>query len=77
VELAISSLVAAAEKGDGSAADELFASLYSELHRIAKRELARHGVPLGVSPTTVLHEAYLDMAARDGPSFPGYAPPNH
>ena len=26
-----------------------------------------------LSPTTVLHEAYIDMAARDGPSFPDRA----
>jgi len=25
---------------------------------------------VSLSPTTLLHEAYLDMAARDGPSFP-------
>jgi hypothetical protein len=67
---AISSLMVAAEPGDRPAAEALFAALYSELHRLAKRELARHGVPVRLSATTLLHEAYLDMAARDGPSFP-------
>jgi RNA polymerase sigma factor (TIGR02999 family) len=66
----ISSLIVAAERGDGPAADALFAALYSELHRLAKRELARRGLMVSLSPTTLLHEAYLDMAARDGPSFP-------
>jgi RNA polymerase sigma factor (TIGR02999 family) len=66
----ISSLIIAAERGDGPAADALFAALYSELHRLAKRELARRGLMVSLSPTTLLHEAYLDMAARDGPSFP-------
>jgi RNA polymerase sigma factor (TIGR02999 family) len=69
----ITSLIGAAERGDGSAAEALFAALYSELHRLAKRELARHGVPVTVGATTLLHEAYLDMAARDGPSFPDRA----
>jgi RNA polymerase sigma factor (TIGR02999 family) len=69
----ISSLIGAAERGDGSAAEALFAALYSELHRLAKRELARHGVPVTLGATTLLHEAYLDMAARDGPSFPDRA----
>jgi RNA polymerase sigma factor (TIGR02999 family) len=63
----------AAERGDRPAAEALFAALYSELHRLAKRELARHGVPVSLSATTLLHEAYLDMAVRDGPSFPDRA----
>ena len=69
----ISSLIGAAEQGDGVAAGALFAELYSELHRIAKRELARRGVPVSLSATTLLHEAYLDIAARDRPSFPDRA----
>jgi hypothetical protein len=48
----------------------LFASLYSELHRLAKRQLMQHGSPVSISATTLLHEAYMDMAARDGTSFP-------
>jgi RNA polymerase sigma factor (TIGR02999 family) len=70
---AISSLIVAAEQGDRPAAVALFAALYSELHRLAKRELARHDSPVSLSATTLLHEAYLDMAARDGPSFPDRA----
>jgi RNA polymerase sigma factor (TIGR02999 family) len=70
---AISSLIVAAERGDRPAAEALFATLYSELHRLAKRELARHGLQVSLSATTLLHEAYLDMAARDGPSFPDRA----
>jgi len=69
----ISSLIVAAERGDGPAAQALFAALYSELHRLAKWELARHGMPVSLSATTLLHEAYLDMAGRDGPSFPDRA----
>src|SRR5580692_12022070 len=73
VSSAISSLIVAAERGDRPAAEALFAALYSELHRLAKRELARPGVPVSLSATTLLHEAYLDMAARDGTSFPDRA----
>jgi RNA polymerase sigma factor (TIGR02999 family) len=50
------------------AADALFSSLYAELHRLAKRELWRGGASLSV--TTLLHEAYLDISARDKASFP-------
>jgi len=73
VESAISSLIIAAEEGDKPAAEALFAALYSELHRLAKYELARRGLQVSLSATTLLHEAYLDMAARDGPSFPDKA----
>lgn len=73
MEPTISELIAAAERGDLSAAEALFSTLYAELHRMAKRELARHGGPLSLGATTLLHEAYLDFAARDGPSFPDRA----
>ena len=71
----IASLIKAAEQGDGSAAEALFSALYSELHRLARRELARHGVAVSLGATTLLHEAYLDIAERDGggPSFPDQA----
>jgi RNA polymerase sigma factor (TIGR02999 family) len=69
----ISSLISAAEKGDRTAAEALFAALYSELHRLAKRELARQGVPLSLSPTTLLHQAYIEVAGRDRVSFPDEA----
>jgi RNA polymerase sigma factor (TIGR02999 family) len=66
----IGSLLAAAEQGDAAARDALFAGLYEELHRLARRELARRGAPVTLSPTTLLHEAYLDMAGRQGLAFP-------
>jgi RNA polymerase sigma factor (TIGR02999 family) len=58
-------LIQAVERGDESTADALFSALYAELHRMAKRELARQGVAVSLSATTLLHEAYLDMSARD------------
>jgi RNA polymerase sigma factor (TIGR02999 family) len=50
-------------------ADGLFAALYSDLHRMARRQLARGGRDMTLGTTTLLHEAYLDMAARDS-AFP-------
>jgi RNA polymerase sigma factor (TIGR02999 family) len=70
VEPAISSLIASAERGDRSAADALFAALYSELHRLARSQLARSGAGASIGPTTLLHEAYLDICGRDGAVFP-------
>jgi len=69
----IVSLMEGAERGDSSAADALFAALYAELHRLAKRELWRQGAMVSISATTLLHEAYLDISARSGPSFPDRA----
>jgi RNA polymerase sigma factor (TIGR02999 family) len=69
----ITSLIRAAESGDNAAAVALFSSLYSELHRLAKRELARWGTPASLSVTTLLHEAYLNIAEREGQSFPDRA----
>jgi RNA polymerase sigma factor (TIGR02999 family) len=66
----ISSLINAADLGDSAAVNQLFSALYSELHRLAKRELGRRAGPVTLGATTLLHEAYLDMAAREGASFP-------
>jgi RNA polymerase sigma factor (TIGR02999 family) len=65
--------VNAAENSLTPAAGALFSALYSELHRLARRELARRGAPASLSVTTLLHEAYLDMSERDDASFPDEA----
>lgn len=72
MERSISELIGAAERGDRSASEALFSALYAELHRLARRELARHGAPMSLGATTLLHEAYLDIAGRD-PAFPDRA----
>jgi RNA polymerase sigma factor (TIGR02999 family) len=73
VESTITSLFAAAESGNPGATDALFSALYAELHRLAKRELARRGSPGSLSVTTLLHEAYLDISSRAGVAFPDQA----
>jgi RNA polymerase sigma factor (TIGR02999 family) len=69
-EPTISWLIGAAERGDRAASQRLFGTLYSELHKVAKSELARRGGEVSISATTLLHEAYLAMAARGDPAFP-------
>ena len=69
----IAALVAAADQGDRSAGEALFAALYSELHDMARRELARRGSRGSLGVTTLLHEAYLDIAKRDSLAFPSQA----
>jgi RNA polymerase sigma factor (TIGR02999 family) len=73
MEAAIASLMADADRGDATARAALFSRLYAELHRMARRELVKSGVPVTISATTLLHETYLDIAARDGASFPDRA----
>ena len=61
------------ENGDKATTDALFSTLYSELHQLAKRERSLRWNPENLGATTLLHEAYLDVAKRDGYSFPDRA----
>jgi RNA polymerase sigma factor (TIGR02999 family) len=65
-------LIQSAESGDPGAREQLFAALYQELHRLAQRELRRNAL-LTMSPTTLLHETYLNLSERDAVSFPDRA----
>ena len=69
----ISSQVFVVEGGYCAGTDSLFSALYSELHRLAKRELARQNAGASLSVTTLLHEAYLDVSSRSGTLFPDQA----
>jgi len=62
--------VLSAECGHPAAADTLFAALYGELHRMARREVARRSGYATLGATTLLHEAYLDVSDREGVVFP-------
>jgi RNA polymerase sigma factor (TIGR02999 family) len=66
----LSSLFSATASGDAAASQALFAALYRELRQVAARELRRAGGQLAISPTTLLHEAYLDLTGREGTVFP-------
>lgn len=56
----VTELLAAARAGDSSAAERLFAAVYADLKRIARRQLGGAGETL--SPTALVHEAYLRLA---------------
>ena len=43
--------------------------LYRELHGLAERELRRGAADLTLGTTTLLHEAYLNVARREGVNF--------
>jgi len=62
---------------EAPAKDQLFTLMYCELRRLAERQL-RHNAGAPISPTTLLHEAYLGISAAsadfpDRNRFLGYA----
>ncbi len=69
----IEHLMAATQQGDAAARSALFAALYDELHRLARREVRMSGGALTLGATTLLHEAYLSMAGANGAAFPDKA----
>ena len=59
----ITVLLDAAHNGDRSAMDRVLATLYQELHSMARRQLAgQHGHTLDA--TALVHEAYLKLIGR-------------
>lgn len=69
----IEELISRVEAGQAGAPEAIFAALYGELHRLADRELRRLGPQLSLGTTTLLHEAYLNIAGREGVAFPDRA----
>jgi RNA polymerase sigma factor (TIGR02999 family) len=65
-------LIRSSEGGNTKAREQLFTVLYGELHSLAQRQLRRNSA-LTLSPTTLLHETYLDMSSRGSGTFPDRA----
>jgi RNA polymerase sigma factor (TIGR02999 family) len=74
VENDIATLIQRADRADPLAAEALFGMLYAELHRLAESSLRRVGASsLTLGPTTLLHEAYLNIVDREDVLFPDQA----
>jgi RNA polymerase sigma factor (TIGR02999 family) len=73
MESTLSTPILSAGRGDGQAPEAHFAALYRELRGLARRELARSGPGSTPGATSLLHEAYLDIAQREGLAFPDRA----
>jgi RNA polymerase sigma factor (TIGR02999 family) len=69
----VATLIAGADAGDEAARSQLFTVLYERLHRLARREIHRHGGALTLGSTTLLHEVYLRMGQHDETRFPDEA----
>ena len=50
--------------------DALFVAMHDELRRLAEIQLRRLGPDLSLGASTLLHEAYLNLADRDQVAFP-------
>lgn len=61
-------LLDAADTGNEQALEQLFRTLYADLHRLAEHKL-RSAAPMTLGATTLLHEAYLDIAKREHLAF--------
>lgn len=57
----ITALLLELERGDARAADHLVPLVYDELRRIASRQLRRESEGHTLSPTALVHEAYLRL----------------
>lgn len=65
----LDALIRRADETDREAIDKLFAVLYDELHRLAEHNLRRAGATVTLGTTTLLHEAYLNVAGREHIAF--------
>jgi len=57
----VTQLLREANAGDRTAADRLFALMYEELKRLARRSLRSTGQPLELSTTMLVHESFLKL----------------
>lgn len=65
----LATTIGQAVRGEIAPTPEVFSGLYRELHRLAQRLLHSQASNLTLGATTLLHEAYLNLAHR-GASFP-------
>lgn len=73
METELDALIRRADGADRNAADQLFALLYRELHRLAEHNLGRANTTITLGTTTLLHEAYLNVSGRTDVAFPDQA----
>ena len=69
----VQQLIDTADAGNPIAAEQLFTTLYDELHRLARHNLRKGDAALTLGATTLLHEAYLNIVGQDDLAFPDRA----
>jgi len=73
VQREVQQLIDRADAGNPIAAEQLFTTLYDELHRLARHNLRKGDAALTLGATTLLHEAYLNIVGQDDLAFPDRA----
>lgn len=56
-------------QGDKIAADQLLATVYEELRRLAAAKMARESAGHTLQPTALVHEAWLRLGGQDQPAW--------
>lgn len=69
----LTQVLAAIQRGEPRAGDELLALVYEELRRIAAFKLARESPGHTLQPTALVHEAWLRLTGHGAPTFEGRA----
>jgi RNA polymerase sigma factor (TIGR02999 family) len=67
----VSVVLRAAQSGDRQAATELLPLVYAELHQLARARMARQPAGQTLTPTALVHEAYLRIAGESDLTFEG------
>ena len=66
-----SAVLQAAQAGDRQAAADLLPLVYAELHQLARARLARQPPGQTLTPTALVHEAYVRIAGESAVSWEG------
>jgi len=64
-------MLAAVERGDPNAAEQLLGLVYKELRRLAAYKMAQELPGQTLQPTALVHEAWLRLVGDQTPSFSG------
>jgi len=60
----LTELLRAAQAGDATAAEQLLARVYAQLHELARARMAQLPPGQTLQPTALVHEAYLRLAGK-------------
>jgi DNA-directed RNA polymerase specialized sigma24 family protein len=67
----VTRILAAIERGDVRAVDELFPLVYQELRQLAAQRLGKEAPGQTLQATALVHEAYLRLVGSEGQSWSG------
>ncbi len=65
----ITQLLKSVADGNSEAQEELWRTVYSELRDIARAQVSKEAQPAAMTPTTLIHEAFLRLSLPEGGSF--------